>query len=116
MRAVTGRDHARGCGVRITGATVTSALATNGAHGSEAEDRKRQALTNSSRTSGVFDAVADFDQATVDPKDRRTACGVRARQHHRRTGRQAPSQPRRLISRWPSRSISIGCWVGVRDE
>jgi lysophospholipase L1-like esterase len=69
MRAVAGRIRSRLPGVRITGATVTAALgSTNGAHGSEAEDRKRQALNEFIRTSGVFDAVADFDKATLDPK------------------------------------------------
>ncbi len=68
MRAVAGLIRSRRPGVRIFGATVTSALgSTNAAHGSEAEDRKRQALNEFIRTSGVFDGVADFDKATRDP-------------------------------------------------
>jgi lysophospholipase L1-like esterase len=52
----------------VVGATVTSALhSTNGAHGSAGEDEKRRALNAFIRTSGVFDAVADFDAATFDP-------------------------------------------------
>jgi lysophospholipase L1-like esterase len=55
-------------GIRVIGATVVSALgATNPAHGSEEEDRKRRELNEWIRKSGVFDAVIDFDKATVDP-------------------------------------------------
>jgi lysophospholipase L1-like esterase len=69
MRTVAGRIRSRLPGVRIIGATVTSALgSTNASHGSEAEDRKRQALNEFIRTSGLFDGVADFDKATADPK------------------------------------------------
>jgi len=54
---------------RFHGATVTSALgSTNAAHGSAAEDQKRRALNEFIRHSGVFDGVADFDQATLDPQ------------------------------------------------
>jgi lysophospholipase L1-like esterase len=54
--------------VRAIGATVVSALgATNAAHGSAEEDRKRRELNDWIRTSGTFDAVLDFDAATVDP-------------------------------------------------
>ena len=69
MRTVAARIRSRLPGVRIIGATVTSALgSTNAAHGSEAEDRKRQTLNEFIRTSGLFDGVADFDKATADPK------------------------------------------------
>jgi lysophospholipase L1-like esterase len=52
----------------LVGATVVSALgSTNAAHGSAAEDEKRRALNQFIRTSGLFDGVADFDQATLDP-------------------------------------------------
>jgi lysophospholipase L1-like esterase len=69
MKDVVGRIRARLPGVKIIGATVISALgSSNAAHGSAAEDGKRQALNEFIRTSGVFDAVADFDRATVDPK------------------------------------------------
>jgi lysophospholipase L1-like esterase len=54
--------------VRAIGATVVSALgATNAAHGSAEEDKKRRELNDWIRTSGTFDAVIDFDQATLDP-------------------------------------------------
>jgi lysophospholipase L1-like esterase len=56
-------------GIKIFGATATSALgATNAAHGSPEQDEKRQALNQFIRNSGgVFDGVVDFDAATLDP-------------------------------------------------
>ena len=61
--------RARVPGVRIIGATVVSALGNASAnHGSEEEDGKRQALNQFIRGGGVFDGVADFDRATVDPQ------------------------------------------------
>jgi lysophospholipase L1-like esterase len=69
MRGITGRIRSRLPGVRVIGATVTSALgSTNAAHGSAAEDEKRRALNDFIRRSGIFDSVADFDRATVDPQ------------------------------------------------
>ncbi len=66
MREVVGKLRARG--VRVIGATVVPALgATNATHGSADEDRKRRELNEFIRTSGVFDGVADFDRATLDP-------------------------------------------------
>ena len=71
MKEVAGRLRARLPGVRIIGATVISALGSAGAsHGSQQEDSKRQALNAFIRTSGLFDGVADFDKATVDPQTR----------------------------------------------
>jgi len=68
MKEVVGRIRARFPKVRVIGATVTSALgSTNAAHGSPAEDQKRKALNEFIRHSAIFDGVADFDQATVDP-------------------------------------------------
>jgi lysophospholipase L1-like esterase len=67
MREVVARIHERAKGVKVMGATVVSALGATGTHGSEAEDQKRKALNEFIRTSGVFDGVADFDKATIDP-------------------------------------------------
>jgi hypothetical protein len=54
--------------VRVIGATLTSAFnATNQAHGSKEQDDKRQALNAFIKSSGVFDAVVDFDAVTLDP-------------------------------------------------
>ena len=68
MREVVGRIRAKIPGVRVIGATVVSALgSTSAAHGSAAEDEKRKQLNEFIRHSGVFDGVADFDGATLDP-------------------------------------------------
>jgi lysophospholipase L1-like esterase len=68
MEEVAGRIRARLPGAKVIGATVVSALgSSNAAHGSPAEDTKRQQLNEFIRTSRVFDGVADFDRATVDP-------------------------------------------------
>ncbi|MGI4776820.1 MAG: GDSL-type esterase/lipase family protein [Janthinobacterium lividum] len=54
-------------GVRVIGATLTSAFgSTSAAHGSVEQDDRRKALNAFIRNSGVFDGVADFDAATLD--------------------------------------------------
>ena len=68
MRDIVGRIRARFAGVRVIGATLTSALnSTNPNHGSSEEDDKRKALNRFIRSGGLFDAVVDFDAATIDP-------------------------------------------------
>jgi lysophospholipase L1-like esterase len=68
MRETVARLRAGVPGVRVIGATLTSALnATNPAHGSKEQDDKRRALNAFIKSSGVFDAVADFDAVTLDP-------------------------------------------------
>jgi lysophospholipase L1-like esterase len=68
MKDVVERIRARVPGVRVVGATVVSALgSSNGAHGTAEEDAKRHQLNQFIRTSKLFDAVADFDKATLDP-------------------------------------------------
>jgi lysophospholipase L1-like esterase len=68
MKDAVGRLRAGIPGVRVIGATLTSALnATNAAHGSKEQDEKRRTLNAFIRSSGVFDAVADFDAVTFDP-------------------------------------------------
>ena len=58
----------RGRGIRVIGATVVTALgSTSAAHGFAEQDQKRRALNEFIRTSGLFDAVVDFDAATLDP-------------------------------------------------
>ena len=55
-------------GVRLVGATVTPALgSTSPAHGHAEQDEKRRGLNEFIRSSGLFDAVVDFDTATRDP-------------------------------------------------
>ena len=68
MRDAVGRMRARLPGVRVVGATVVSALgSTSPAHGFAEQDEKRKALNAFVRGSGLFDAVVDFDAATLDP-------------------------------------------------
>ncbi|MDO9712075.1 GDSL-type esterase/lipase family protein [Paracraurococcus lichenis] len=67
MRDGVARMRAKFPGARLIGATVTSALgSTSPAHGFEEQDRKRQALNAFISQGGLFDAVAEFDQATLD--------------------------------------------------
>jgi lysophospholipase L1-like esterase len=62
-------------GVRVIGATVTSALgSSSAAHGHAEQDEKRRALNAFIRDSGTFDDVADFDAAVLD----RASGGLRA--------------------------------------
>lgn len=69
MRDGVARLRAKFPGIRVIGATLTSALgATNAAHGFPEQDEKRKALNTFIRTGGVFDGVADFDKATLDPQ------------------------------------------------
>ena len=65
MRDGVSRLHAKG--IRVFGATLTSAVGNGSAADSLARDLKRQMLNAFSRTSGVFDGVFDFDRATADP-------------------------------------------------
>ncbi len=68
MKQGVARIRQRFPGVKIIGATVTTALHSTGAgHGSADQDTKRKALNDFIRTGGVFDGVADFDRATLDP-------------------------------------------------
>ena len=68
MKTGVTRIRAKFPGVHVVGATVTSALGSTGAgHGSPEQDAKRKSLNDFIRHGGVFDAVADFDAATLDP-------------------------------------------------
>ena len=69
MREGVARLRAGIPGIRVIGATVVSALGStvaNGAHGFPEQDAKRKALNDFIRSSGVFDAVVDFDAVTLD--------------------------------------------------
>jgi len=69
MREGVARMRATVPGVRVIGATVTSALgSTSGAHGFELQDEKRKKLNDFIRSGGVFDGVVDFDRVTIDPQ------------------------------------------------
>jgi lysophospholipase L1-like esterase len=68
MRNITARLRTRIAGVRVIGATLTTALnSTNAAHGFKEQDDKRRALNAFIKSSGLFDAVVDFDAVTLDP-------------------------------------------------
>ncbi len=68
MREAVGRIRAKFPQARLIGATVTSALnSTNAAHGFAGQDEKRKALNDFIRSGGLFNAVAEFDAATLDP-------------------------------------------------
>lgn len=68
MKQGVARIRQRFPGVRMIGATVTTALgSSSAAHGSAEQDGKRQALNDFIRSGGVFDGVADFSAATLDP-------------------------------------------------
>lgn len=66
MKEVVARLRAKIPDIRMIGATVTSALGSTA--GTAEQDEKRKTLNEFIRTSGVFDAVADFDKATIDPQ------------------------------------------------
>lgn len=67
MRDGVARIRAKIPGVKVIGATLTSALgSTSAAHGFELQDEKRKKLNDFIRNGGVFDGVADFDRATTD--------------------------------------------------
>jgi lysophospholipase L1-like esterase len=67
MKETVAHIRSRAPGVRVLGATVVTALgSTNAAHGSAEEDAERRKLNDWIRASGTFDAVVDFDAATLD--------------------------------------------------
>ena len=67
MKEIVDRLRNKLPGVRVLGATLTSAFgSTSAAHGFDEQNAKRKALNDYIRTSSVFDAVLDFDAATMD--------------------------------------------------
>lgn len=99
MREGVTRMRAKLPGVKVIGATLTSALgSSSAAHGFELQDEKRKKLNDFIRSSGVFDGVADFDRATTDPQTGgmkaefipdNTVGGVGDKLHPNRMGYQA---------------------------
>ena len=65
MKELVSRVKAKG--IKIVGATITPSLTANGNSGTPDANTRRQAVNAFIRTGGLFDAVADFDAATVDP-------------------------------------------------
>ncbi|MGO9171526.1 MAG: GDSL-type esterase/lipase family protein [Rhodomicrobium sp.] len=69
LREGVGIIRSRIPGVRVIGATLTTALGNAGpAHGFAEQDLKRQELNVFIRGSGVFDGVIDFDRAIANPQ------------------------------------------------
>jgi len=67
MKDVVSRLRAKVPGVRVIGATVTSAFgSTSAAHGHVEQNEKRIALNDFVRTSAVFDGVVDFEKVALD--------------------------------------------------
>jgi len=64
MKELVSRVRARG--IKIVAATITPSLTANGNSGTPDANARRQAVNTFIRTGGLFDAVADFDAATVD--------------------------------------------------
>lgn len=68
MKSGVARIRAKFPGVQVIGATVTTALTSTGSgHGSADQDAKRKTLNAFIRSGDLFDGVADFDRATLDP-------------------------------------------------
>jgi lysophospholipase L1-like esterase len=68
MKEIVSDIRARRSDLRIIGATVLTALGSSLAgYGFKEQDDKRRALNDFIRTSGLFDAVVDFDKVTIDP-------------------------------------------------
>jgi len=59
--------RAHGQGVKVIGCTVTPYVGSDYYHPDAASEADRQALNQWIRTSGMFDAVVDFDKAIRDP-------------------------------------------------
>jgi lysophospholipase L1-like esterase len=96
MKELVSRVKAKG--ITIVGATITPALTAAGNSGTPDANTRRQAVNAFIRSGGVFDAVADFDAATVDPKTgtlraefvpNSTIGGAGDRLHPNRAGYQA---------------------------
>jgi lysophospholipase L1-like esterase len=63
----TGALRLRGKGIKVIGATLVSSLKSTPTHGTPEVDAARRKINNFIRNSGgVFDAVVDFDAATLD--------------------------------------------------
>ena len=69
MKALVDRIRAKFKGVRVVGATLTSSRGSPvPGYGTVDTDNRRHTLNDLIRKPGLFDAVIDFDSATVDPQ------------------------------------------------
>jgi len=102
MKDGVARLRAKWPNIKIIGATVTTALgSSSAAHGFPEQDAKRKALNEFIRSSGTFDGVIDFDNATLDPQSgglkaefvpESTTGGAGDKLHPNRTGYLAMGQ------------------------
>ena len=97
MQELVKRVHAK-TKIKIIGATITSAVGSTAAAGTPEVNERRQTINKFIRSSGLFDAIADFDAATTDPKTgalraafqpNSTIGGVGDKLHPNRAGYQA---------------------------
>jgi lysophospholipase L1-like esterase len=65
LRKGVARLHERK--IRVIGATIVSSLKSTPTHGTPDVDAKRKTINEWIRHGGLFDGVADFDAATLDP-------------------------------------------------
>ena len=111
MTDITARMRTRG--LQVFGATLTSALGSAGGSGSPEVDQKRRALNDFIRTSRIFDAVFDFDRATIDESTgamraeyvpNSTIGGAGDRLHPNRLGYAAMAEAVDLTALWARRT------------
>jgi lysophospholipase L1-like esterase len=107
MTTIVSRMRAKN--LRVFGATLTSALGSAGGSGSPEVDQKRRQLNDFIRASAMFDAVFDFDRATIDESTgamrsefvpNSTIGGAGDRLHPNRLGYAAMARAIDLTSLW----------------
>lgn len=111
LRSGVERMHARG--LRVIGATLTTALnSTVVTHGTPEVDARRRQINEFIRAGGIFDGVADFDAAVLDPSTgelrpefvfNTTVGGAGDKLHPNRAGYQAMAAAVDVASLTPSR-------------
>jgi lysophospholipase L1-like esterase len=62
-----GVKRLRSRGIRVIGGTLTPTKGAQGIYGSPELEASRQAVNRFIRTSGIYDAIVDFEAATMDP-------------------------------------------------
>ena len=62
-----GVTRLRSRGIRVIGGTLTPSKGAQGIYGSPELEASRQAVNRFIRTSGIYDAIVDFEAATLDP-------------------------------------------------
>jgi lysophospholipase L1-like esterase len=118
-----GMNRLRARGIKVIGATLTSALNLDRPanapleHGTPKTDAERKAVNEFIRTNGIFDGVADFDAATLDSatgmlrpefQPNSTIGGAGDRMHPNRAGYQAMANAidLRMLARLADRTVT----------